>query len=92
MQTKGQYLVGSTFNPSSNPHVDVIKNTTAELIDQLDVIAEGRGLGAREAALAITNYEQAAMWAVKAVTKPERDFSTADPVGDETQAHAVKSE
>jgi hypothetical protein len=72
-QTKGEYLVGVSFNPSKNPQVDQIKAKTAELIDLMEGWAEGvTGVGAREASCAITNYEQAAMWAVKAVTKEPR--------------------
>ena len=56
------------FNPTSNPDVDYIKQTT----DALIAFIKQKGSGstpdaARRAALAATNYEQAAMWAVKAL-------------------------
>ena len=73
MTTEGEYRVGVSFNPSGNPQVDVIKRRTADLIDILADLSAGRTQpGAREASLAMTAYEDAAMWAVKAVTKPER--------------------
>lgn len=73
-QTRGEYLVGKSFNPSGNETVDEIKRLSAELIDICNDHMEDRNApGAREAALAITNYEQAAMWAVKAVTKPAEE-------------------
>ena len=68
-QTEGQYRAGSTFNPGGNPHVDFIKQRATELIDY--VAKHGRD--GRCTALAQTDFEQAAMWAVKSVTKPERE-------------------
>lgn len=71
--TEGQYRVGVTFNPSSNPLVDEVKQKAAELIDLMNSIATDREHpGARCAAIAMTELESAAMWAVKAVTKPPR--------------------
>lgn len=68
--TEGQHRVGTSFNPSGNAKVDQIKQATAELIDLLQEIADDREHpGARAAAVACTEYEGAAMWAVKAVTK-----------------------
>jgi len=64
-ETKGQASVRLSFNPSGNPDVDYIKSLTAELIDFCENL---RHRDARCAALAQTNYEQAAMWAVKAAT------------------------
>lgn len=50
------------FNPSGNPTVNEIKEMTEELINYIqDNVPEGR-----RRSLALTNYEQAAMWAVKA--------------------------
>lgn len=73
-QTEGEYLVGKGFNPSKNTVVDEIKAKTADLIDTMNEWKHGvTGLGAREAAIAITEYESAAMWAVKAVTKGPRE-------------------
>ena len=71
--TEGEYRVGKTFNPSSNSTVDAIKEKAADLIDLLQPIAADRDHpGARCAAIAMTEIEGAAMWAVKAVTKPAR--------------------
>lgn len=64
-QTLGEKRVRASFNPSSDSKVDEIKKRTAELID----LVEGdKGLDPRLAALAQTEYENAAMWAVKLVT------------------------
>lgn len=59
----------ASFNPTANPDVAIIKGKTDELI------AIARSIGnenatpdcKRRVAVAITNYEQAAMWLVKAV-------------------------
>lgn len=73
-QTEGQYRVGVTFNPSKNISVDIIKAKAAELIDLLAPIAsDGDHPGAHCAALAMTEIESAAMWAVKAVTKQPKE-------------------
>ncbi len=72
-QTEGEYRVGTSFNPSSNPAVDDIKGKAAALIDLLAPIAGDRDHpGARCASIAMTEIESAAMWAVKAVTKQPR--------------------
>lgn len=81
--TKGEYRVGINFNPSADDMVGRIKRQAADLIDLIetiplriadqhggetdDVRAEERG---RLKALAQTAIEEAAMWAVKAATKP----------------------
>lgn len=71
--TEGQYRVGVSFNPSQSAEVDDIKRRVAELIDTLNGIASNREHpGARCAAIAMTELESAAMWAVKAITKPAR--------------------
>ena len=86
--TIGQYRVGVTFNPGNNPLVDEIKRKSAELIDLCQSIKndeasktydkspqeknETSGEIFRLIALAQTHYEDAAMWAVKAATKPIR--------------------
>lgn len=71
--TEGEYRVGITFNPSSNPAVDSIKSKAAALIDELAPIAADRDHpGARCASIAMTEIESAAMWGVKAVTKQPR--------------------
>lgn len=84
-QTKGQYRVGVAFNPSNMTVVDAIKAKAAELIDLIEEIPNrvpdqhgGETDDARAAergrckAVAQTAAEDAAMWAVKAATKPER--------------------
>lgn len=77
MQTKGQYRVGTNFNPSASSTVDQIKAKAAELIDLIEGIPSdrdserGNEIG-RLKAVAQTEIESAAMWAVKAATKPER--------------------
>lgn len=71
--TEGEYRVGVSFNPSNKPEVDSIKQRTAVIIDSLAELAASRNLpGAREAAIAMTYYEDAAMWGVKALTKSAR--------------------
>lgn len=77
--SKGAYRVGLSFNPSSNSVVDQVKKLAAELIDLIDTIEPPAiengpvalldGEVARLKALAMTNVEDAAMWAVKAATK-----------------------
>lgn len=77
MQTKGEYRVGVRFSPSQIGLVDDIKSAAAALIDLIDRILSDRGSergneAGRLKALAQTAAEDAAMWAVKAATKPER--------------------
>lgn len=84
MQTKGQYRVGTQFNPSSKSIVDSIKEKAAELIDLIDSIPTGlngsdtvstaeAGVEIQELkTLAVRGVEGAAHWAVKAATKPNR--------------------
>jgi hypothetical protein len=68
--TEGEYRVGISFNPSANPLVDEIKRKTAELIDLMWNATEIETHEAQRCArMAMEQYEQAAMWAVKAVTK-----------------------
>lgn len=69
--TLGEYRVGISFNPSKDPVVDEIKRAAADLIDLINDITVGDipEVG-RLKALATTHVEDAAMWAVKAVTKP----------------------
>lgn len=50
------------FNPSNNQHVAEIKRMTEELMAYLRANVPDN----RCRSIAITNYEQAAMWAVKA--------------------------
>jgi len=77
-QTLGQKRVRASFNPSHDNLVDRIKAKTAELIDLcsgigepqsgVPTITQGDSEVARLKALAMTHYEDAAMWAVKAAT------------------------
>ena len=79
--TKGEYRVGINFNPSADDTVGRIKSMAAALIDFIDGIpvlgAETEAQLVRSAevarlkALAMTEIESAAMWAVKAATKGE---------------------
>lgn len=61
----GEQRVRTTFNPSANSIVDQIKQKTAELINMCEQL---KNKDARLASLAQTEYENAAMWAVKAAT------------------------
>ena len=73
--TLGQRRVRMSFNPSGNYDVDNIKERAAELIDLCEDF-RNRKLGNnpdvgemnRLLSLAQTHFEDAAMWAVKAVT------------------------
>lgn len=80
--TKGEYRVGIDFNPGNEDVVGKIKRKAADLIDLIEQEIPMRSVSstpgaAREAevarlkALASTAVEDAAMWAVKAATKPE---------------------
>lgn len=68
--TKGEYRVGITFNPSNNDQVARIKRAAADLIDLIQEIPMRDAEIERLRALAVTDVESAAMWAVKAATKP----------------------
>jgi hypothetical protein len=50
------------FNPSNNNVVDEIKRRTDELMAYIEANVPTN----RQRSVALTNYEQAAMWAVKA--------------------------
>jgi len=73
--TLGEYRVGVTFNPSNDDMVAKIKRVSAELIDlvaSIDAHKNGPNPEVmRLKSLAQTHAETAAMWAVKAATKPE---------------------
>lgn len=56
-----------SFNPSQNPDVDFIKAKTDEICAYLNGIELATAAQARRRAVALTNYEQAAMWAVKSL-------------------------
>lgn len=51
-----------TFNPSGKAQVDEIKRRTEDLMDYIRENVPDN----RRRSIALTNYEQAAMWAVKA--------------------------
>ena len=77
--TKGEYRVGINFNPSKDDLVAQIKRQAADLIDLIETIpgSEVRDMRGNEVgrlkSLAQTDVEAAAMWAVKAATKPAAD-------------------
>ena len=78
MQTKGEYRVGTTFNPSASGLVDEIKRKAADLIDLIETVPSDResergNEAGRLKAIAQTEVESAAMWAVKAATKREKE-------------------
>lgn len=72
-QTLGEARVRKSFNPSANENVEKIKSLASQFIDLCEQLKHDRGAGtnpeeARLWALAQTHAEDAAMWAVKAVT------------------------
>lgn len=64
-KTLGEVRVRTTFNPSQQSDVDLIKQKTAELINLVETL---KHKDPRLASLAQTDYEKAAMWAVKLAT------------------------
>jgi len=80
----GQKRVRADFNPSKFPDVDTVKNHTAAIMDFLNackndevsktygeseaIKQEVSGEKLRLIAIAQTKYEEACMWAVKALT------------------------
>ena len=72
MTTTGEYRVGIDFNPGKNPLVDNIKRAAADFIDIVEGVVANDSEVMRLKALAMTAIEDAAMWAVKAATKPAR--------------------
>lgn len=83
-KTLGEARIRTEFNVTNNSTIDLIKQKSAELIDLLQMVKndeasktydkspeamkELSGEKFRLIALAQTAYEEAAMWAVKAVT------------------------
>lgn len=65
MPTIGEQRVRTTFNPSENGMVDLLKQKTAEMIDMCEAL---KAKDPRLASLAQTTYEDACHWAVKAAT------------------------
>lgn len=55
-----------SFNPTNDSRVADIKKATDDLIEMVQKYSNDNSEAKRRAALAITDYEQAAMWAVKA--------------------------
>lgn len=66
--TKGENRVRVNFNVGGSKDIDKIKTKTAELINLIDSLPNKDGEMERLKSLAMTAYEEAAMWAVKAVT------------------------
>lgn len=65
----GEDRVRKTFNPSANMEVEDIKQRAADCINWCENRRNGAGdEKARLLSLAQTAFEEAAMWAVKAVT------------------------
>lgn len=86
MLTKGEYRVGKDFNPSGDDMVAAIKSVAADFIDLVEGIESDRETPVgnergRLKALAQTEIESAAMWAVKAATKRAADLSPSVQVG-----------
>ena len=73
MMSKGEYRVGTGFNPSGDTAVDEIKYTAAQLVNMIERIPTA-DIPERQRlkALAQTAIEEGAMWAVKAATKGEQ--------------------
>jgi hypothetical protein len=72
--TFGQRAVGYTFNPSGDKAVAEIKRMYAEIIDLMDELRTENPYGKEQARLcsvAITQAQDAQMWAVKAITWKE---------------------
>jgi hypothetical protein len=72
----GAQRVREDFNPSKNDLVTKIKRYTADLIDICNDENGKRNNGPEEGrlwSLAMSHYEDAAMWAVKAATSPKQD-------------------
>ena len=71
--TLGQYLAGTSFNPSGDDKVASLKTKYAEIIDELNglITEDSTGQQKRHIAIAITEAQTAQMWAVKAATLPK---------------------
>lgn len=65
LKTTGELRVRTDFNVTGSPFVDALKHDTAKLINQVESLKDK---DPRLAALAMTAYEEAAMWAVKLAT------------------------
>lgn len=96
MMTKGEYRVGKTFNPSGDEVVAALKSVAADFIDLIESIPSDRDSAVgnergRLKALAQTEIESAAMWAVKAATKRAEDVAVTGQASSGS-AMAVKSD
>ncbi len=75
--TLGERRIGTKFNPSGLAWVGIVKSRTAEIIDGLEKhrkpVEENENQGEinRLVTIAQEKFEEAAMWAVKAITKKE---------------------
>ena len=82
LPTIGEQRVRVSFNPSSNPIVDEIKKQAAALIDLCESLKDtydGKPNEKNRAfAVAQTEIESAAMWAVKGATYVSPPPATAD--------------
>ena len=69
-QSFGQKQVGLSFNPSNDNAVDLIKQTFADAIDQINNVRNASDSPdvKRMCSVAITEAQTAQMWAVKAIT------------------------
>jgi hypothetical protein len=70
MATTGEQRVRTSFNPSQDDLVSKLKQQSAALIDLCE---QNKELDPRLAALAMTAYEEAAMWAVKLATSNSKN-------------------
>lgn len=68
--TFGQKAVGLRFNPSNDDEVGIAKQLYADIIDQMNVLrlSSDSHETKRLASVAITQAQDAQMWAVKAIT------------------------
>jgi hypothetical protein len=64
----GEQRVRTKFNPSNDGLVDQLKQKSAELINLVNSMEQKDGEHGRLKSLAMSAYEEAAMWAVKAAT------------------------
>ena len=67
--TLGESRVGIDFNPSGDLEIAGIKRKAADLIDAVNALPAPTGEAARVRAVAMTEIEGAAMWAVKAAAR-----------------------
>ncbi len=75
MQSEGEYRVAGDRHVSVSQVDQMVKvnRLTAELIDLLQDIKDLGLEAGRCAAIAMTKFEEAAMWANKAITKPRKN-------------------